>query len=489
MQVGPNMGEGLLPTVDATSPVGQLATAAGDPTEVAGSVAVISAPTLEPLSGVPEELRRLGIDHARLVADFGRAAIIWFTIFVLYGSHRPLSHGALLSITIASAVWLAAFRSVSLEQPAVPIRMAATGVGTAIGLGVIGALDQTAVGLHVSLDSLVVFALGVLGSVLAWDWVVDRTLEARKRVLLVGTAHVDGLLEEELRASPHARFDVVGAIPGAEEITEIVNAQRPDIVVLTDERTYGDAIERLLDARANVRVAGFESFVEYAFGRVPIDQINPAWFMSLLHPRQRIYTKFTKRTFDVVFALIGLIVAAPLLALLAIVVKLAGRARLVPADEDGRGRATVHDLQTSDHALRRGAERRYVLEQGRPADDTNRLLSAPHASGRASSAVERAQRRDVHRRPAPRATGVHRDDRGDGAVLEPSPPGEAGDHGLGAGSLRVRLRLRGDGDEALLRPLVSAEPEPAGRPGGLHAHADLALHPPRQGLNRSVKSC
>ena len=348
MQVGPNMGEGLLPTVDATSPVGQLATAAGDSTEVAGSVAVISAPTLEPLSGVPEELRRLGIDHARLVADVGRAAIIWFTIFVLYGSHRPLSHGVLLSITIASAVWLAAFRSVSLEQPAVPIRMAATGVGTAIGLGVIGALDQTGVGLHVSLDSLVVFALGVLGSVLAWDWVVDRTLEARKRVLLVGTAHVDGLLEEELRASPHARFDVVGAIPGAEEITEIVNAQRPDIVVLTDEQTYGDAIERLLDARANVRVAGFESFVEYAFGRVPIDQINPAWFMSLLHPRQRIYTKFTKRTFDVVFALIGLIVAAPLLALLAIVVKLADGPvlyRQTRMGEDGRP-FTIYKLRT-----------------------------------------------------------------------------------------------------------------------------------------------
>ena len=348
MQVGANMGEGLLPTVDATSPVGQLATAAVDSPEVAGSIAVISAPTLEPLSDVPEELRRLGIDHARLVANFGRAAIIWFTIFVLYGSQRPLSHGALLSITIASAVWLAAFRSILLEQPAVPIRMAATGVGTAIGLGVIGALDQTAVGLHASLDSLVVFALGVMGSVLAWDWVVDRTLEARKRVLLVGTAHVDGLLEEELRASPHARFDVVGAIPGAEEITEIVNAQRPDIVVLTDELAYGDAIERLLDARANVRVAGFASFFEYAFGRVPIDQINPAWFMSLLHPRQRIYTKFTKRTFDVVVALIGLILTAPLLALLAIVVKLADGPvlyRQTRMGEDGRP-FTIYKLRT-----------------------------------------------------------------------------------------------------------------------------------------------
>jgi exopolysaccharide biosynthesis polyprenyl glycosylphosphotransferase len=342
------MSEALLPNADNNPPVGQLATAAVDATGAAGSLAVVSTPTLEPLAAVPDELRRLGVDYARIVADAGRAALVWVSIFVLYGSQRPLSQGALLGITIAAAVWLASFRCVSFEQPAVPIRMAAAALGTAVGLGVVAALDQTAVGLHVSLGSLVLLALGVLASVLAWDWVVDRTLEARKRVLLVGSANVDGLLEEELRTSPHAHFDIVGAVPVAEEITEIVNAQRPDIVVLTDEHTYGAAIERLLDARANVRVAGFASFVEYALGRVPIDQITPAWFMSLLHPRQRIYTRFTKRTFDVAFALIGLIVTAPLLGLLMLGMKLAGGPvlyRQTRMGEDGRP-FTINKLRT-----------------------------------------------------------------------------------------------------------------------------------------------
>jgi exopolysaccharide biosynthesis polyprenyl glycosylphosphotransferase len=342
------MSQALLPNADAASPAGKLATTAVVSAPAGGSLAVVSTPTLEPLSAVPDELRHLGIDYARIAADCGRAALIWFSIFVLYGSQHPVSQGALLSITVASAVWLASLRSVSLEHPAVPVRMAASGLGTAIGFGVIGALDKTAVGLHVSLGSLVLFALGVLGSVLVWDWVVDRMLEARKRVLIVGSAHMDGLLADELRTSPHARFDIVGAVPAAEEITEIVNAQHPDIVVLTDERTYGAAIERLLDARANVRVAGFASFVEYAFGRVPIDQITPAWFMSLLHPRQHMYTRFTKRTFDVVLALIGLIVATPLLGFLALVMKLADGPvlyRQTRMGQDGRP-FTIYKLRT-----------------------------------------------------------------------------------------------------------------------------------------------
>ena len=124
-------------------------------------------------------------------------------------------------------------------------------------------------------------------------------------------------------------------------MTEIITAQRPDIVVLTDEQTYDAAIERLLDAHADVRVAGFESFFEYAFGRVPVDQITPAWFMSLLHPRQRIYTRFAKRAFDVVVALIGLFVSAPLLGFLALATRLAGGAGPVSPDENRRARASA----------------------------------------------------------------------------------------------------------------------------------------------------
>lgn len=307
-----------------------------------------SAPTVAPLPTAADALRPLGIDHARLVAEGGRAVLIWFTLVVLYGSQHPLSEGALLGLAVAAAIWLVALRSAAVTHPLVPVRAVACMLGTAVGFGVVGALDQTAVGLHVSLGSLLLFALGVLGSALVWDRFVARTLDARRRVLVVGSGGLDELLAAELRMSPHARYDLVGAVSASQELTEIVNAQRPDIVVLTDEQTYDAAIERLLDARANVRVAGFASFFEYAFGRVPIDQISPAWFMSLLHPRQRIYTRFTKRIFDVVVAVVALVLTAPLLAALALVTKLTEDSilyRQTRMGEDGR-HFTIYKFRT-----------------------------------------------------------------------------------------------------------------------------------------------
>ena len=55
-----------------------------------------------------------------------------------------------------------------------------------------------------------------------------------------------------------------------------------------------------------------------------------------------------------------------------------------------------------------------------------------------------------------------------------------GDHRLGASSVRLRLGLRGDGDEALVRPLVSPEPQSSRRPRGLRADATSISRPHRE---------
>lgn len=280
-----------------------------------------AAPTLEHLRAPAEHLRPLGGDRTRMVAGGGRAVLIWFTLFVLYASQRPMSTGALVGITLAAAIWLVALRSAALANRLLPVSAIASGLGTTVGFAFVGALNRSPLGLDVSFGALVAFAVGAFCSVIVWDWFSERTLAIKRRVLLVGTAELDALLAEELRTSRRAPFDVIGAVPGSQELAEVIALQRPDIVVLTDETTYGAALDRLLDARANVRVAGFASFFEYAFGRIPIDQITPAWFMSLLHPRQRIYARFTKRAFDVIAAGLGLVLAAPILAVLALLIK------------------------------------------------------------------------------------------------------------------------------------------------------------------------
>jgi exopolysaccharide biosynthesis polyprenyl glycosylphosphotransferase len=302
------------------------------------------------LPAAPAGIRALRADEARIVAEAGRAALIWFSLFVVYGNDRPLSQSAFLGITFATLVWLVTLRSAAFSARVVLGRVVAATVGTGVGLIVVGGVNSSVVGLHLSLAKLAVCGLAVFCSASVWDWFVERTSAARRRVLLVGSEGLDVPLAEELRRCRRGPFHLVGAVTGSDDIAAIVDAQHPDIVVLTDESGYDVALNRLLDARTQVRVAGFASFFEYAFGRVPIEQITPAWFMSLLHPRQRIYTRFTKRTFDVIVAIIGLLAAAPLMAVLALLVRTTPGAILYRQTRVGEGgrHFTIYKFRTME---------------------------------------------------------------------------------------------------------------------------------------------
>jgi len=106
------------------------------------------------------------------------------------------------------------------------------------------------------------------------------------------------------------------------ELREIVESHRPDIVILTDERVSSWAVDPLLDlAPIGFRVVGVSHFVEHALGRVPLRHLTPAWFMSMLHLRQKPYTRLAKRAFDLLVSSAGLLVVAPLFPFLVLLVR------------------------------------------------------------------------------------------------------------------------------------------------------------------------
>jgi exopolysaccharide biosynthesis polyprenyl glycosylphosphotransferase len=74
-----------------------------------------------------------------------------------------------------------------------------------------------------------------------------------------------------------------------------------------------------------VRLIEASQFYEELLGHVPAGQINAAWFQYLMHPRYRRTPPVSKRLFDLVVGGAALIVAAPLIALFAIAIKLSDR--------------------------------------------------------------------------------------------------------------------------------------------------------------------
>jgi lipopolysaccharide/colanic/teichoic acid biosynthesis glycosyltransferase len=93
-------------------------------------------------------------------------------------------------------------------------------------------------------------------------------------------------------------------------------------VVLTGGPRPRQTFSRILDAaQAGFRIVQLTEFYEYAFGRVPIEDLPYEWFMSVLHLYKRRYSRGVKRALDLVIGSLLLIVTLPLFPLLALFVR------------------------------------------------------------------------------------------------------------------------------------------------------------------------
>ena len=264
----------------------------------------------------------------RWLVSGGRAALIWLPVYALLAQEAS-SFAAVATTSLVTGLWLVALRAALSTYftlgPAV-----ASAVGTATGLVTVSAVDLWMPGMNLEALKLAETALAVFVLSAAWEHVI-RVI-AKRRVLIVGTSVVASAVIEELAHHEHAPFTVIGVVDDEDapdsvgmprlgsipELSMIFEAQRPDIVILTDDRSCAPALDRLLSlASIDFKVVGVPHFFEHAFGRVPLRYLTPTWFMGMLHLRQKLYTRVAKRAFDLLASSIGLMVIAPPFLLLA----------------------------------------------------------------------------------------------------------------------------------------------------------------------------
>jgi exopolysaccharide biosynthesis polyprenyl glycosylphosphotransferase len=321
----------------------------------------------------------------------GRAILIWLPVHMLLAQTlAPLR--AAVTASIVSGIWLLALRTALGTYftlgPAV-----ASAVGTVTGLVAVSALDLWMPGIDLGAEALAETAGAVFVLSAIWEHVV-RSI-AKRRVLVVGTGGCASEVLAELKDADSAPFTMLGLVgerPDArsaeiprlgsfDELSRVIDAQRPDIVILTDERMSSWAIDPLLDlAPIGFRVVGVSHFVEHALGRVPLRHLTPAWFMSILHLRQKPYTRLAKRVFDLVVASVGLLLVAPLLPLL---VALVGTTRgpiiyrQTRVGEGGR-RFTMFKLRTMRAGAEGAGEPRFAQERDPRVTRVGRALRQTH---------------------------------------------------------------------------------------------------------------
>lgn len=263
----------------------------------------------------------------------GRVLLAWLPIYALLAKALP-PLAAASTASLVTGIWLLALRA-ALANYFTLGPMVASAVGTVTGLLAVSALDLWAPGIDFGVVALTETAIAVFVLSATWEHVVRSMV--KHRVLLIGTEGNASEVIQELQRDDRTPFNIVGVVgeepeAGASEINRlgaldelkrVVAAQRPDIVILTDDRASAWAVEPLLDlAPMGFKVVGVSHFFEHAIGRVPLRHLTPAWFMSILHLRQKPYTRLAKRTFDLVVASVGLVLTAPLLPLIAALVRM-----------------------------------------------------------------------------------------------------------------------------------------------------------------------
>ena len=277
--------------------------------------------------------------NGRWVSELGRATVVWVPVFMLAAEQYSSLGRAFAASAVLGLVWFAALRSAFSAVHFTLGPAIRTAFGTVTGLIVISAMALWIPGLRLPLATLAAAAISVFALATVWEATCQRVL-ARRRVLVVGSrtcadAVVDGIAREG--RTPFVLLGRVGDestspdLPGVpllgpvSELSAIVGARQPDLIVLADDS--GEALDRLLACGRSDRfkVVGLAHFFEHAFGRVPLTELRPGWFMSILHLRQRPYTRLAKRSFDIAGALVGLVLAAPFMLAIALLVRATGR--------------------------------------------------------------------------------------------------------------------------------------------------------------------
>jgi hypothetical protein len=276
-----------------------------------------------------------------MVAHLGRALAVGLPIVttITLRGNGSVAHW-LVTAGLVGGVWLAClnigFASGRTTLSPLGPRVAATR-GVLLELIVTTALVVWLADPTLGVGTSLALAGPILALAAAWETIVTSYVAPETRLLLVGQRESCSDLIRELTGGVRARFRLLGVVddvgeePDARdlvlgppaELAKIVAATRPDLVVLAPGRERSESLADLLDGPASsFRVLGLAQFYEHAFGRVPLSHLTTAWFMGVFHLYQRPYTRFAKRTMDVVTALLLLLLTAPLFPLLALLVRL-----------------------------------------------------------------------------------------------------------------------------------------------------------------------
>ena len=166
---------------------------------------------------------------------------------------------------------------------------------------------------------------------------LTRDANLEERVLILGTGLRARALAQQIWSQHEFAYRIIGfvddlptALPGGDplvigsrsDLSRIIALNRVErIVVSLSDRRGSMPVDDLLQAKlSGVRVEDAATMYERITGKILIDEIRPSWLIFSDGFRASRITRAFKRGFDVCVAVIGLVLAAPIMALTALAI-------------------------------------------------------------------------------------------------------------------------------------------------------------------------
>jgi exopolysaccharide biosynthesis polyprenyl glycosylphosphotransferase len=279
--------------------------------------------------------------RAAAVRETGRTVIaVGIAAAVVFSSHGGSWQERLIAFAVQAPIWaLAIAIGHSLGGPTLTALGPRVAVGRGILLAVLASAAASAWLPDAHLSAAAIWLLALMAFIVgaAWETIALRKVTPAVRLLLVGDLADATTLLRDLRRGRGGGYEVIGLVSDSDpqeerdpqapwlgdpsELGAVITQYSPDLVVLTGRNEPAGTFSQLLDAaQAGFRVVQLTEFYEYAFGRVPIEDLPHDWFMSVLHLYQRRYSRGVKRALDLVGASALLLLTLPLFPLLALFV-------------------------------------------------------------------------------------------------------------------------------------------------------------------------
>ncbi len=288
--------------------------------------------------------RRLaaGADVVRRALHDGRlrGVLIFVAALSVAAAFESSTKSALIACALFTLSWVTCAHLVERSLRTVRVVAGRSGIAALAALAGLAVAGGASFWLRPGAGNrgeVISMTLLVFGIVLATEAAKAQFPALRSRLLLVGrdsTSELVELLSRDDRSpfaavgfvddDPEAGSPVVGVpmLGPVRDLDDIVRETMPDLVVVAVDRGRPEVFSALGNvAGLGFRVVGLPEFYEHAFGRVPVRRMTDAWFMSILHLYQRSYSRRSKRAFDIVGSLSGLLLTAPLFPLIALLVR------------------------------------------------------------------------------------------------------------------------------------------------------------------------